>query len=54
MYLPPEVLNLLPDSLKGIVAQPMIVGIILLIFLNLIINVFVRGLRKPAFEEETL
>lgn len=54
MYLPPAVLDLLPASLKGIVAQPMIVGIILLISLNLIINVFVRGLRKPAFEEETL
>ena len=54
MYLPPAVLDVLPASLKGIVAQPMIVGIILLISLNLIINVFVRGLRKPAFEEETL
>lgn len=53
MYLPPAVLNLLPASLKGIVAQPMIIGIILLISLNLIINVFVRGLRKPVLEEET-
>lgn len=53
MYLPPEVLNLLPPSLKGIVAQPMIVGIILLIGLNLIINVFVRELRKPALNTET-
>jgi len=53
MYLPPEVLSLMPPSLKGMVAQPMIVGIILLIALNLIINVLVRDSRKPALHTET-
>jgi xanthine/uracil permease len=42
MYLPANVLEQLPDAAKGIVAQPMMMGVILLILLNLVINVFVR------------
>lgn len=45
MYLPANVLALLPDAAKGIVAQPMMMGVILLILLNLIVNVFVRESR---------
>jgi len=48
MYLPPSVLALLPDAAKGIVAQPMMMGVILLISLNLIINVFVREGRSSS------
>ncbi|WP_437890542.1 uracil-xanthine permease family protein [Phytobacter sp. V91] len=48
MYLPASVLEQLPESAKGIVAQPMMMGVILLILLNLIINVLVRERRVLA------
>ncbi|HHG0626182.1 TPA: uracil-xanthine permease family protein [Klebsiella pneumoniae] len=45
MYLPANVLELLPEVVKGIVTQPMMMGVILLISLNLVVNVFVREKR---------
>lgn len=46
MYLPADVIALLPDSLKMILAQPMMLGVILLISLNIIINIILRPRLK--------
>ncbi|MEQ9860949.1 purine/pyrimidine permease [Pectobacterium cacticida] len=46
MYLPDNVLALLPDAAKGILTQPMMLGVILLIFLNVVVNVLVRKSRE--------
>ncbi len=47
MYLPASVVEMLPPSLKDILAQPMMMGVILLITLNTLVNFIVR---KPESE----
>ncbi len=42
MWMPADVLALLPLSIQGIFTQPMLVGLILLIVLNAIINMVIR------------
>lgn len=53
MYLPADVLALLPDAVKGIVAQPMMLGVLLLIGLNVLVNVLVRERRAGVMQTES-
>jgi xanthine/uracil permease len=46
MYLPASVIALLPESLKMIIAQPMMLGVMLLIGLNIIVNILLRPRLK--------
>ncbi|TKI04073.1 uracil-xanthine permease family protein [Martelella alba] len=52
MYLPADVLSQLPEAAKGIVAQPMMMGVILLIILNILINVVARDRRDATLSVE--
>jgi uracil-xanthine permease len=42
LYLPKKAIALFPAFLQGIIMQPMIVGVVLLIALNVIVNVWIR------------
>ncbi|MFM2477123.1 uracil-xanthine permease family protein [Celerinatantimonas sp. MCCC 1A17872] len=48
MYLPASVTALLPPSLKDILAQPMMIGVILLIVLNTLVNFIIRKPEADA------
>lgn len=54
MYLPSSVLELLPNPIKGIISQPMMIGVILLIALNVIVNIYVRDKRMIMTKSEIL
>lgn len=47
MFLPADFTAMLPSAVQSIVTQPMLVGIILLIILNLLNNTLLR----PLFEK---
>ncbi|MBF7688323.1 uracil-xanthine permease family protein [Acinetobacter rathckeae] len=42
MYLPQSVLDVLPAEVKGLIAQPMMLGVILLMVLHVVINIWIR------------
>ncbi|SDV46821.1 uracil-xanthine permease family protein [Chitinasiproducens palmae] len=42
MYLPKKAVALFPEILQGIVTQPMVVGIVMLIVMNVLVNVWIR------------
>ncbi len=42
MYLPAELTAVLPLAIQSVVTQPMLVGVVMLIVLNLIVNVWIR------------
>lgn len=52
MYLPANVVQLLPDVAKNIVTQPMMMGVILLVGLNVIVNIFMREKRTISLTTE--
>jgi xanthine/uracil permease len=49
MYLPAELTSQLPLALQSVVQQPMLVGVVLLIVLNTLINIIIR----PALERRS-
>ncbi|MNC42077.1 hypothetical protein D3C75_908770 [compost metagenome] len=46
MYLPAELTQNLPLAFQSIVTQPMLVGVVLLIVLNTVVNIWIRPLLE--------
>jgi hypothetical protein len=42
MFLPADIVALLPGSVASIVTQPMMVGVIMLVVLNTLVNMVIR------------
>ncbi|MFC0266999.1 uracil-xanthine permease family protein [Kushneria aurantia] len=53
-FLPQEVVALFPDSLESILTQPMMVGIVLLMALNYLVNFQLRPMMEKRKEEKKI
>ena len=54
MFLPADFTAMLPSAVQSIVTQPMLVGIILLIILNLLNNTLLRPLLRSLNNNEVI
>jgi hypothetical protein len=52
LFLPADIVALLPNSMANIVTQPMMVGVIMLVVLNILVNRVIRPRLAGAVAEK--